>query len=527
LQRLLLSALFFLSLTATTLAAGTLAFNRVDTKNDDLTLGFTAPVIYRAERFHNPDRLTVNFYSVKVDYLLKNVAKLKASWLDHAEAKAILGDSARLNLYLRGDINLNLYGNPPTSKILISLKNYSDKDLKGLDEESIHLADGDLAPKSDGSSNGNPPSPTTANPPVGTPPSNNPAPSASDILVQRLNFENGGDICRLMADLTSPVRPRAFLLDHDPANLRLVLDLPGAKINPPNQTIDVPSNPLVSRIRTGVFDLSVARVVLDLNRRVDFTLSRDKDDSHLVLALGVPGSSLPPNSDFSSIASTATGDGSAPSNGAFGGNEPSLESGGLAGKIIVLDPGHGGHDSGATGFGLKEKDIALDIAKRLATLLTNAGASVTLTRTDDRYIELPDRPAVANRLGADAFVSIHLNSTGSARNVWSGTETYYHFQDPICREFAKQVETALVTANGLPNRGARSDSTVSKRIGFSVLRNAQVPAILVENGFINNANDSAKFRNPDFRQRCAEGIMAGMRAFFDERASTAQGSSGQ
>jgi N-acetylmuramoyl-L-alanine amidase len=189
----------------------------------------------------------------------------------------------------------------------------------------------------------------------------------------------------------------------------------------------------------------------------------------------------------------------------------------------VIDPGHGGHDSGTRGHGLIEKNVALDISLKLYALLKNAGVNAVLTRSDDRFLELPDRPAIANRLNADAFVAVHLNSTGSVRNVWSGTETYYHFQDPVCKELAQMVQAQLVLAIGLPDRGARSDSIIYRRLGFSVLRNSQVPAILVEVGYLNHPYDASRLKDADFRERAAEGIMAGLRAFFDRYQRSAKG----
>jgi N-acetylmuramoyl-L-alanine amidase len=482
--------------------------NRASSQNGELALSFSAPVVYRTERFNRPDRLVVNLYGVKNEDAARDLTRLKAPWLDRIKTEVILGDSLRLNLYLKDDTSLNVYGVPPTRSLLITPREHDDAEVNGLVSEETRPSRGTRRSQP-------PPEPEPSQQDVDETQQDD-----GKISVEGINFENGGSLCRLQIDLTSPIKPQAFLLSTDPARPRLVFDLPNAHINPPEQTINVPDNRLISRIRTGVFDHTVARVVLDLKQKVNFAVTRDNDGARVVLsvaALGASHSLEVPSSD------EANTDVQTVDPGSVGGTAPSTEAGSLAGRTIVIDAGHGGHDKGTSGYGLLEKEIALDISKRLYETLKDAGVHAILTRNDDRFIRLPDRPAVANQINADAFVAIHLNSTGSVRNIWSGTETYFHFQDPVCKELARCIQQQLVMAIGLPDRGARSDTTIAKRLGFSVLRNSQVPAVLVEVGYLNHPNDASKLKSPEFRQRAAEGIMAGLRTYFARTQSASRG----
>lgn len=193
---------------------------------------------------------------------------------------------------------------------------------------------------------------------------------------------------------------------------------------------------------------------------------------------------------------------------------PSLKS-----KTIVIDPGHGGEDPGATGStGLKEKDFNLDTAQRLAELLNSLGAKAVLTRTTDTLIPLEQRPAVANELKADLFLSIHANSTDGDRSI-NGITTYYFVttgaanrstQDERSLQLAADVQKALVQELRLTDHGTKQ----SPGRGYVVLRESKVPAILVETAFISNPSDEALLRSDSFRQRTAEAITVGLVNYF-------------
>lgn len=485
--------------------------------NGDITLNFSGPVTFKTERFKNPERLVINLYSVNFDRTAHEVSRLRTPWLKDLKSELLLGDSIRLSFFLKNGVNPNVYGKAPTNTLIISPKSHVDEEQRnGIEKAPVQTPQGDTD-SGEGTEVGNQDSALQETP------GNHSTPNDNRIKIDRINFENGDTMCRLQFSLSGPVKPQAFLLNPDPprsANYRLVLDLPNTLVSPPEQTIPITDNALVKRIRTGVFDFTVSRIVLDLKQKADFSVTNDPATGQVILTV-VPLGGSPDNGVTSPYGSADTG------NGEFNGIEPSTEAGALRGRTIVLDAGHGGHDKGTSGSGMFEKNVALDITKRLATLLKDAGVNAVLTRSDDTFIRLPDRPAVANRMGADAFVAIHLNSTGSVRNIWSGTETYFHFQNPDCKELAQYIQSQLVQAIGLPDRGARSDTRIAPRMGFSVLRNSEVPAVLVEVGYLNHPGDAAKLKRPEFRQRAAEGIMAGLRSYFGRNDRSARRSSAQ
>jgi N-acetylmuramoyl-L-alanine amidase len=196
----------------------------------------------------------------------------------------------------------------------------------------------------------------------------------------------------------------------------------------------------------------------------------------------------------------------------------------LAGKTIVLDPGHGGGDSGAkTASGLAEKTVNLAIAARAATLLTQAGAHVILTRTSDTQVgppncsqaaELEARLLVGVKHGADLFVSIHNNHAGSITSSAAGVEAYYW--TPFSHLLAKRLAAAVSASLGTPNRfvGWRP---------FHVLRGTDCPRALVECAYMSHPDEAEYVAKPEFVERAAVGIVAGIKQFLAETAAYAAG----
>ena len=221
---------------------------------------------------------------------------------------------------------------------------------------------------------------------------------------------------------------------------------------------------------------------------------------------------------------------------------------------IVIDAGHGGHDSGTLGVdGIEEKDVVLDVALRLGKLLHDRlGAEIIYTRSDDTFIPLETRTAIANKAQADLFLSIHANS--SQDSTARGVETYYlnftsdetaldvaarenavsgqsihqlsdlvkkiTLKDKIAesREFASDVEGSLFAGltsgnDGLKNRGV-------KKAPFVVLIGANMPSILAEISFVTNPRDASQLREPDYRERVAESLYAGVAKYEAGLAGT-------
>jgi len=169
---------------------------------------------------------------------------------------------------------------------------------------------------------------------------------------------------------------------------------------------------------------------------------------------------------------------------------------------VVVDAGHGGHDSGARSVrGSNEKALALDTAKRLAAILRRRGFRVIETRKADYFVTLDRRVAISNGTRNSIFVSVHYNWT--RRSSARGTETFFY--SPQSQVLAMKVQRELTRAYSSPDRGV-------KRRGFYVLRNNRRPAILVECGFVSNSADNSVAQSASGRQRIAESIARGITA---------------
>ena len=182
----------------------------------------------------------------------------------------------------------------------------------------------------------------------------------------------------------------------------------------------------------------------------------------------------------------------------------------LAGRRILIDPGHGGADPGAIGLStLPEKTIALDTALRLAALLERTQSRGLLTRRDDRapggtgQDGLRERVERARRSGAEVMVSLHADA--SYDSAVRGVTTYYYHPGDVALALA--IHEELVARLGVPDRGVR-------RADFYVLRASPVPAVLVELGFLTNPVEAALLSSGSYRQRAAEAIADGLARYF-------------
>lgn len=176
-------------------------------------------------------------------------------------------------------------------------------------------------------------------------------------------------------------------------------------------------------------------------------------------------------------------------------------------QTVVIDAGHGGHDPGARGNGLVEKDINLDIAKRVQKLLESAGYKVIMTRTNDQYLTLPQRSSLANNSNAAVFVSIHTNAGGG-----KGIETWWYSKGPQPQHsyiLAQEIQSAVIKETKTKNRGVKDKN-------LHVNRETKMPSALVEVGFIDNKNDAAKLKTASFKQKVAVGIANGIINFLQK-----------
>jgi len=214
-------------------------------------------------------------------------------------------------------------------------------------------------------------------------------------------------------------------------------------------------------------------------------------------------------------------------------------------KRIIVDAGHGGNDPGAIGrSGLKEKDVNLDIVKRLAKLLKDRGAEVILTRQTDRFVTLPGRVDIANDAKADLFISIHSNA--NRIRTMNGFEVYYitpsisdsrrassaaqdGLPDITCGSVASSSFNLKATLWDMINTNNRAESIELARqicrsinhdldtkvlgvkaANFHVLRGTRMPAVLIEIGFVSNSNEERLLKNGYYRQQIAESVEKGV-----------------
>ena len=188
------------------------------------------------------------------------------------------------------------------------------------------------------------------------------------------------------------------------------------------------------------------------------------------------------------------------------GNSPAAQRSRTSGSssspiTVIIDAGHGGHDRGGIpGQRIAEKDMTLDVAQRLGNVLAASGYRVVMTRDSDVFVPLPTRVAIANSYRNAIFVCVHFNAT--KRMGAGGIETYFYSRDSL--PLASAVH--YYVAGGAPsaNRGVR-------RRGYYVLRKTNVPAVLVECGFLTNPTEGAYAQTATYRQKLAEEIAAGVR----------------
>lgn len=182
----------------------------------------------------------------------------------------------------------------------------------------------------------------------------------------------------------------------------------------------------------------------------------------------------------------------------------------LAGRRIVLDPGHGGDDWGASVNQITEKELALDISGRAAVLLERAGMAVYLTRTGDQSIGRRERTMTARSLEANLLVTIHVNS--SSIDTLEGVESYYYASWQSQR-LAGEILSEVIAESKAVNRGV-------KEAAFDLLRHAQVPSAHLESGFLTNPGEYTRLIEPRYREKIAIGLFRGVRAYLETSSAT-------
>lgn len=305
-----------------------------------------------------------------------------------------------------------------------------------------------------------------------------PEPPPTSLEIPPLQRDADG-IVRFTLPLPEGARPRVLFLE-DP--LRIAIDVPGYLPEPLERALE-DSNLFVRTLRAAPLEGGMVRVVLELTRTVGAQILTGKTGITLNL------------------------------------RTPRNTGGKLREKIIVIDPGHGGAQPGARWRAgktvIEEKTITLAIGLHLAELLSREGAKVILTRAEDKAIGLYERTALANDANAHFFISLHCDSNPRPNSA-SGTTIYFHKDDADSRALGQALLNEIVKVSGLPSRGVRSDSLLYQT-GLAVLRTSEMPAVLIEVGYLNHSYDRARLIDPAFQKRIAEAIARGLKAHVEGR----------
>ena len=352
------------------------------------------------------------------------------------------------------------------------------------------------------------------------------------VRVTNIRKYSSENYTRIAIDLEKEVRFEQHRLKNPD---RMYVDLYGTYLDPSlkNKPISI-GDGILKKIRPGYFSSTTVRIVMDLDSLESFKVFGLKSPDRIVIDLYGKGEVLTKKD----------------SNGTVQEKVRPLtlpEQLGLKVKLVVIDPGHGGKDTGAIGgTGLTEKEIVLDVAKRLKKILeANFDWDVVLTRDSDVFIPLEERIAIANAKKADLFISIHANA--SKRREAKGIETYFlnlssnpDAMEVAARENAVSLKNISdlqkilneLLLNSKVNESSRLAGAVQKNLvetlngsfsetkdlgvkpgPFYVLIGAKMPSILVEVSFITNPHEETLLKSDDYREKITEGIFSGVKSY--------------
>ena len=434
------------------------------------------PVYYHVQRLDGPNRLFVDLYGLDLAAQAATIPVSGEGNVLHIRSGQMGYNTVRIVVDLKRNVAFRVQSPQQTSQVRVA--------LGGGQNVAPHARRRRRHPLWS--------SPRT------TPPTLPVVPPGQGIHITGVSYKTTGALTQVLVTTTGQAKYSTEMLDNP---RRLAFDLAGATMDTSQRQVAATGNPVMKQVRVGVFhnaDSEFGRVVVDLQRPVPFTVTNQPaEGGGMVYAINLQ---LPP----------APGPTARP--------RAALPGGSLAGKVVVVDPGHGYQDSGAVGFGVKEKDLTLAIGLKLRDTLQQNGATVYMTRDTDSFLPVMARPQFAIAHNADLFVSIHCDSSGPD-NSHSGTTVYFHAQNPICRRMAADISARVAEVSGIPQDGIKSD-TIRFATGFGVLRGSPMPAVLVECGYVNNSSDVRKLQDPDTQQRIAEGIVAGLSDFLGGRTAS-------
>lgn len=326
---------------------------------------------------------------------------------------------------------------------------------------------------------------------------------------------------RIVADADGEVDYESFALKSPD---RVVVDLKGASLGKNvERDIEVDSR-FVKRVRIGQHTKDTVRIVVESSVKRDnydvFGITGGSSAYRVAMDFGKvesygSGSSAGSSAEENSSGSSSASGGAVGSVGDIDVNDPAVRSA-LKGRIVTIDPGHGGSDTGAIGpSGLYEKTATLAIGLDLAEMLKKSGARVFITRRTDRDVapqpatdseELQARCNVGNLSKSDIFVSIHLDSFTSPSAA--GTTGYYYTGgSDSSRRLAQYVKEGVVSALGTYDRGTKTSN-------FYVVKNTEMPATLIEVAFVSNPDEEAVLGSKEGQLEAAEGIFRGIVRYF-------------
>ena len=348
--------------------------------------------------------------------------------------------------------------------------------------------------------------------------------SMSEITGIRVSTD--ADKTRIVVDGTKETEYKVSVISNPQ---RIIIDIQNAWVSPNVKKATNIDSRFAKAVRIAQHDSSTVRVVVESsmgkNNYKVFALKGGTTAYRVVMDLGkVGGGSKNSGIDFNpqpkpdTSASNNTNKGETLETPPSGTSTEPAFTPGLKGKIIALDAGHGGSDTGAIGpTGVTEKGVTLRVAKALQKLLQAEGATVLMTRTTDTEVspkkanasdveELQARCDVGNDGNADIFISMHMDSF--TNSTPSGTTGYYYTKgSKASQRLAQYVSEGVVTALGTGNRGTKS-------CNFYVVKHTDMPATLVEMAFISNDKEEKLMNSEAGINRAAEGILNGLRRFF-------------
>ncbi len=384
-----------------------------------------------------------------------------------------------------------------------------------------------------------------------------PGAEASSVKVKDIRFFSSKNYTRVVISLDKKAEFKPHLLKKDPSikkPRRFYVDIKNARLGKDiKRTIPI-NDGLLKVARAGQFDNSTVRVVLDIESLKDYKIFQLPGPYRIVVDFFGKGSRHTPVAATEPPAVSGVEKVRTPKH-----EKPVIQKpNGI--RTIVIDPGHGGRDPGATGKKrLKEKTVTLKIAKMLKKDLAkqlkkkyNKKPRIILTRTKDKYISLDERTAIANSKEADLFVSIHVNA--SPRRAATGVETYYlrYTQDKEAIRVAERENKATAAEmndvlgyilRDLESTGNQQESirlatniqqTLSKGLVkkyrgvksngvkgalFYVLVNCNMPSVLVEVSFISNPKDEKRLRSDKYLREITKGITKGIINYMDGKGA--------